>query len=81
MRFYHFFILLLLALPEFGHASEVKYKKGKDLSFEELLIEGQLKRPELGVITGDEDQLSNGLLRLREDFNDRMSAQAGQEVP
>ncbi|MCC6277114.1 MAG: hypothetical protein IT289_04265 [Oligoflexia bacterium] len=64
-----------------GQESKVKYKAGKDLNFEELLIEGQLKRPELGVVTGDEDQNQNGLLKLRENFVDRIAADSGEEAP
>ncbi|MGZ3721549.1 MAG: hypothetical protein ACXVA9_01380 [Bdellovibrionales bacterium] len=59
----------------------VKYKAGKDLNFEQLVIEGQLKRPELAVVTGDSDEGANGLLRLRENFVDRMAESAGEEAP
>lgn len=59
----------------------VKYKAGKDLNFEQLIIEGQLKRPELAVVTGDSDENGNGLLRLRENFVDRMAEAAGEQAP
>lgn len=59
----------------------VKYKAGKQLDFEQLVIEGQLKRPELSVVTGDSDEGSNGLLRLRENFIDRMAEAAGEDAP
>ena len=59
----------------------VKYKSGKALNFEQLVIEGQLQRPELSVVTGDSDENGNGLLRLRENFVDRMAEAAGQEAP
>ncbi len=59
----------------------VRYKAGKDLNFEQLVIEGQLKRPELSVVTGDSDENANGLLRLRENFVDRMAEAAGEEAP
>jgi hypothetical protein len=85
------FVLLMLVLMmatsvvraanEEEAAKKVKYKAGKDLNFEQLVIEGQLKRPELSVVTGDNDEGGNGLLRLRENFVDRMSADAGEEVP
>jgi hypothetical protein len=58
----------------------VKYKSGKDVNFEELLIQGQLKRAEITVVTGNVDDGTNGLLRLREDFLDRMTADAGEEM-
>lgn len=59
---------------------KVRYRAGKDLSFEELLIEGQLKRPDLNVITGETEKNGNGLLRLRENFLDRMTAELGEEA-
>lgn len=58
----------------------VKYKSGKELNFEQLVIEGQLQRPELSVVTGDSDENGNGLLKLRENFVDRMAESAGQEA-
>jgi len=59
---------------------KVKYKAAKQLDFEQLVIEGQLKRPELAVVTGDSDENGNGLLRLREDFKDRMALSSGEGV-
>lgn len=84
-------ILVLVALVFAGqvHAApetekpeaKVKYKASKDLNFEQLVIEGQLKRPELSVVTGDSDENGNGLLRLRENFVDRMAEAAGEDAP
>ena len=62
-------------------APNVKYKSGKDIDFEELLIQGQLKRPELSVVTGDSASSGDGLVRLRENFVDKMTAAAGEENP
>lgn len=56
----------------------VKYKAGKDVNFEELLIQGQLKRPEITVVTGDASQGTDGLLRLRTNFLDRMASDIGE---
>lgn len=83
------FVSMLLAGAQSWAATEVenavqptvKYKAGKDLNFEQLVIEGQLKRPELSVVTGDSDENANGLLRLRENFVDRMAEAAGEEAP
>ncbi len=58
----------------------VKYRKGKDVDFEELLIQGQLKRPEISVVTGNAAQGTDGLLRLRENFLDQMAMDLGEEV-
>ncbi len=60
--------------------ANVKYRGSKDLNFEELLIEGAVKRPELSVVTGDRDQDNDGLLRLRENFLDRMAVDASEEI-
>jgi hypothetical protein len=59
---------------------KIRYKAGKELDFEKLVIEGELKRPELAVVTGDNDENGNGLLRLRENFVDHMTESAGKEV-
>jgi hypothetical protein len=59
--------------------AQVRYRAGKDVSFDELLIQGQLQRPEITVVTGNADQGTNGLLRLRENFVDRMVADFGEE--
>ena len=70
----------VVAAPQAEKEPVVKYKAGKDLNFEQLIIEGQLKRPELSVVTGDSDENGNGLLRLRENFVDRMAEAAGEEA-
>ena len=61
-------------------AAKVHYKSGKDVNFEELLIQGQLKRPEVSVVTGNIRQGADGLLRLRENFLDRVAQDAGEEA-
>lgn len=61
-------------------APKVRYKAGKDVNFEELLIQGDLKRPELSIVTGNTQQGTDGLLRLRENFTDRISMDAGEEL-
>jgi len=60
--------------------AKVKYKAGKDVNFEELLIQGDLKRPELSIVTGNTQQGTDGLLRLRENFTDRITMDAGEEL-
>jgi hypothetical protein len=58
---------------------KVKYTEGKDVNFEELLIQGQLKRPDVSVVTGNVKEGADGLLRLRENFLDRVTSDAGEE--
>jgi hypothetical protein len=61
-------------------ATKVTYKGGKQVNFEELLIQGQLKRPEVSVVTGNQTQGTDGMLRLRENFVDRLAEDAGEEA-
>ncbi|MEK6705628.1 MAG: hypothetical protein AABZ06_07555 [Bdellovibrionota bacterium] len=82
-------ILKLILLSSFSIAvnsaeppakTGVKYKSAKDVDFEQLLIEGQLKRPEIMVVTGDATDATNGLLRLRDNFLDRAANDIGEEI-
>ncbi len=59
----------------------VKYKAPKEINLDSLVIEGQLKRPDLSVVTGESESSRDGLLRLREDFSDRLAEDAGEEIP
>lgn len=69
------------AAPAATPPASVRYKKGKDIDFEELLIQGQWKRPDIAVVTGNEGKDTNGLLKLREHFTDRISVDFGESVP
>ncbi len=60
--------------------SSVRYKSGKEINFEELLIRGQLKRAEISVVTGDQSQGTDGILRLRENFLDHAAVDFGEEI-
>lgn len=76
--------LLGLSFAAFGAdappSANVRYKKAKDVNFEELLIQGQLRRAEISVVTGDVSDGTDGLLRLRENFLDRVASDAGEEI-
>lgn len=58
----------------------VRYRQGKEIDFESLLIQGQVKRPELSVVTGDSDASGDGVLRLRENFIEPMTADLSEEI-
>ncbi len=60
--------------------AKIHYRAGKDVNFEELLIQGQLKRPEVSVVTGNVHEGDDGLLRLRENFLDRVATDSGEEA-
>lgn len=59
---------------------KIIYKSGKDVNFEALLIQGKLKRPAVSVVTGNVAQGADGLLRLRENFMDRVASDSGEEA-
>lgn len=58
-------------------------EEGKDvrnIQFESLLIQGQVQRPDLSMITGNGQEDSDGLLRLRDNFTDLMAADHGEVI-
>lgn len=63
-----------------SETGKVIYKKGKDVKLDELLIQGQLKRPDITVVTGNAGQDGDGLLKLRENYIDRLSIDFGEEM-
>lgn len=58
----------------------VKYKKSRTIDFESLLIQGERKRAEIMVVTGDAEDDLDGLLRLRDNFVDHQSMDFGENV-
>ena len=65
--------------PPVAKKAKIRYKKSKVVDFEELLIRGQLARPNLSVVTGSVDSQNSGLLRLRKDFLDRIAQDFGEK--
>lgn len=59
---------------------KVKYKESSRIDFESLLIEGERKKPELSVVTGNIGEKDNGLLIMRADFKDMMANDFGEVV-
>lgn len=62
-------------------ADDEEGKNLKQIQFESLLIQGQVQRPDIAIVTGDSGNDLDGLLRLRNDFVDLMAADAGEAVP
>jgi hypothetical protein len=62
-------------------SGKVRYRGAREINFEKLLIEGELKRKQITVVTGNAPDGTDGLLRLRENFLDRVAMDAGEEVP
>lgn len=61
-------------------SKKVRYKKGKRIDFESLLVEGENKKPEMSVVTGNIGEKDLGLLKHRKDFNDFMANDAGEVI-
>lgn len=72
--------LMTFAVATFGEDAKVKYKEGKKIDFETLLIEGEGKKPELSVVTGNSGEKDLGLLKLRENFTDFIADDIGEEI-
>lgn len=71
--------LLIFAAAGSGWTTE-EDKNEEDLQFGALLIQGEVQRPDIAIVTGDPGNDLDGLLRLRNDFNDLMAADAGEEI-
>ena len=59
---------------------KIKYKEAGRIDFESLLIEGERKKPELSVVTGNIGEKDNGLMIMRTDFNDMMANDFGEVI-
>lgn len=73
-------VFIVLILLSFSSWSQEENKNLKDIQFESLLIQGEIKRPDIAIVTGDAGDNMDGLLRLREDFTDLMAQDAGEEI-
>lgn len=67
--------------PDSSSKGKIHYEASKAVEFDKLLIQGELKRPDLSVVTGNVVQGGDGLLRLRQNFVDRLEADLGVEKP
>lgn len=64
------------AAPE----KKIRYRKTQNIDLSSQTIEGKLQRPEASLVTASEGVNDNGLLRLREDFLDKFTTFAGEEI-
>ena len=60
--------------------SKVKYKSAKRIDFQSLLIEGEKKKAQFSVVTGNMGEVDLGLLKVRENFHDFMKDDIREEV-
>ena len=70
-------VALLFSMPV---SAQEEGRDLKNIQFESLLIQGQVQRPDISIVTGDGGSDLDGLLRLRNDFIDLMAMDAGEEI-
>ena len=68
------------ANKEIPKGTKVKYKDAGRIDFESLLIEGERKKPEFSVVTGNIGEKDNGLMIYRTDFSDMMANDFGEII-
>ena len=76
-------LLLLTLLAQNVMANEVKkpkYKSGKRIDFKALLIEGEKKKADFSVVTGNIGEQDFGLLKMKEDFYSEMKTDIKEEI-
>ena len=88
----HIIISILFLMPTLSFAvgteeikeipknTKIKYKDAGRIDFESLLIEGERKKPELSVVTGNIGEKDNGLMIIRKDFADMMANDFGEVI-
>lgn len=59
---------------------KVRYKKRTQVDFSSQNIEGKIRRPETALIEASEAVGDQGVLRLRENFLDKIASFSGEEV-
>lgn len=81
-----FFCLFALSASAFAMdgkkitKGKVKFKASKRIDFESLLIEGERKKPEMAVVTGNLGEKDSGLLKFRQNFNDVLADDLGESI-
>ncbi len=73
------YFILIFIFTSFAWA-KTESKKSQKEDFDSQVVEGQIYRPELSVVTGDNTGNSLGLLRLRNDFEDHIKNEKGEII-
>lgn len=60
--------------------AKIRYRAPEEMNTSKSVVEGQLRRPELSVVTGDAIATRKGLLRLRTGFADRAVHESGGSI-
>lgn len=61
-------------------STKVRYRKRTQVDFSSQTIEGKVRRPETSLISASEGVNDQGVLRLRENFLDKLAAFSGEDV-
>lgn len=76
-----YLLMFTLLLAHTAWAQDVGENKDvRNIQFESLLIQGQVQRPDISIVTGDGGEDLDGLLRLRQDFTDLMAMDQGEVI-
>jgi hypothetical protein len=74
-------ITILMSTTTFAAKDTVKVKgPSKAENFDSQLVEGQIYRPDLSVVTGDTDSNSFGVIRMRANFDDHAKNDKGEVI-
>lgn len=72
------FMVISLMGASVWAGKEIKKKRGVDLSFEDLLVQGKYHFANESVVTVEQDKAFEGMLKLRKDFDDRIQKSASK---
>lgn len=74
------FTLFLTWNMSLAQKSQVKYKTGKRIDFQSLLIEGEKKKADYSVVTGNLGEEDFGLLKMKKNFVKEMKFDAKESI-
>ncbi len=81
MKIFTISLVMSLSLSSYAKKDvKAKYRSGKRIDFKSLLIEGEKKKADFSVVTGNLGEEDRGLLKLREDFYPEMKANIKEDI-
>lgn len=75
-----FLAVTAFSAPEEEPKQKVRYRSAAEINFDSLELHGGVARPDLAVVTGDTHDWENGLLRMRENFLDKLAKDSAEEI-
>lgn len=61
-----------IAAPEAASTNKSKNKSSKEMSFDEILVQGKHHFSDEAIVTVEQDKVLDALLEVRKDFKDRI---------